>query len=920
MVRRRRGLAPAPRARRVGWLASCAAVLGSAPPAHAQLVLDAAATLVSPGGQSPAIVQTARTADITLGAPRTVLNWSTFNLASDQAVVYRFGDRSWIVLNRVTGQAVLDGQIEAFVGNARGAGNVWFYAPGGVVIGSNARVNVGGLLATSGQVATAGFLDPSNFSFGFTGGGAGRVDVRAGAEVKSGGGPVALIAGAVTTAGGAAVTGTGRSSVLYAAAGDYTVRFAPQPGDLDLVDFVVPAGSGTASATPLTLAGQTAAGSVYLAVVNRADVASAVVSAPGLIAAQSASADRGDVILAAGAGISNRQPGATRVNTTTETTATFGVVTATRDLLGGFAAPTAMTATQLSAGRDLGLAAASVDTSGLDAGRLLAVDAARSLTVRASASAGAAATLRTTGALNVAGAVNAVGRLQIDAGSVQAARLNSGRSVVVNASGAAANGGPAVSVNAALAADDILITTTGAAGSIVLGEARLTGAGADEGPAGRSLILRTGGASADITFGAVSGSPLAGASNAAFAGGRDVTVSVPGLLTLAPSSAGRTFTIRASDLELTGTLTAANLRIESLQGAMTLGGAAGGAAGAPAADMPGLRLTDAEFQQIAVTGEASFYAGSTASDARGDLVVQDLNVTPGRTPRLLFAAGGQNDVVIPGTLAPGITGGIVNIGEAAVDSPWRPGRILVTGAVGFSRGSPDAGYSDVRAFDEVNFNARNDVLIGAPRFISLVASAPPSSIDIVRNLPVGVAPTPEEENLVFVTAAELSLRAADRIVQQNTGTMQRPNGILVTTLLPGSLSAARASVVDLSGAFRDANGVVRGGSLSVEGGGSGIIRFNGCDAGQGGCGPLAVAAFTNRIIDSSGLGALKTGSGRSTDGVDPATAGLGGVPPEPPVLVFTDPNAEADAIATDPVTLGAGSAEVWRQKRQRPGR
>jgi filamentous hemagglutinin family protein len=899
-------------------LAGCALAAAAMAPAaaHAQLVLDGAAS-VSAGGRAPTIAQTPRTTDVTLGAPRTILNWSSFNLTSDSAVVYRFEDRSWIVLNRVSGQAVIDGQIEALAGGNRAGGNVWFYAPGGVIFGGNARVNVGGLLATSAAVSQAAFLDPNNFSFGFTGAGASRIEVRTGADLKAGGGPIALIASSVTTAPGSSVTGSGTSSVLYGAANDFTVRFAPQPGDLDLLDFIVPAGGGTGSATPLALQGGTASGSVFLAVVNRADVASAVISAPGLLAAQSASADRGDVVLSAGNGIANRQPGGTRVNSTTETTATFGVVSASRDLLGGFSSPTAVTATQLAAGRDLGLAAAALDTTSLNAGRSLAVDASRGITVRGNASATGTALFRTTGALGVTGAVNALGRVQIDAGSVSAGQLNSGRSIVVNASGTGANGGPAVSVGAALAEDDIQITTTNAAGSIVLGQATFTGAHNDEAPAGRNLILTARGTSADITYGAPAGSSLIGATNVAFAGGRDVTVNVNGLLTLGASSAGRNFTIRAMDLDLGGAVTAGSLRVESLQGAMTLGGTVGSSSGlsAPAAGEVGLRVTDAEFQRITVTQEASFYAGSTTSDARGDLTVQNLSVDPARIPRLLLAAGNNSDVLVPGVVAPGVTGGVVTIGEAAADSPWRPARILVTGSVGASQGSQDDGYSDVRAFNEVNLNARNDVLIGAQRFISLVANAPPSSIDVMRDMPTGVAPNADERNRVFITAGELTLRGSQRIVQQNTGTNQRPNGILLTTQQPGSLTASPAGVVDLWGAFRDANGNVRGGTLDLESGAGGSARFNGCDAAQGGCGIMSIAAVTQRALDNATLDEIKSPSGDGDD-VDPAIAALGGVPPEPPVLSFADPNADADAIVTDPVTLGAGSDETWKQKRQ----
>ncbi|MBL8555070.1 MAG: filamentous hemagglutinin N-terminal domain-containing protein [Phenylobacterium sp.] len=898
-------------------LAGCALAAAAMAPAaaQAQLALDGPAT-VSAGGRGPTVTQTARVTDITLGAPRTVLNWSTFNLTSDSAVVYRFEDRSWIVLNRVGGQAVIDGQVEALAANGRG-GNVWFYAPGGVIFGGNARVNVGGLLATSAAVAQSAFLDPGNFSFAFTGAGASRVEVRAGADIKAGGGPIALIASSVTTAPGASVTGGATSSVLYGAANDFTVRFAPQPGDLDLLDFVVPAGGGTASTTPLALQGATAAGSVFLAVVNRADIASAVISAPGLIAAQSASADRGDVVLSAGNGIANRQPGATRVNTTTETTANFGVVTATRDLLGGFSSPTSVNATQLAAGRDLGLAVAALDTGSLGAGRSLAVDSSRGLSVRGNASAGGTAVLRSTGAIGVAGAVNAVGRLQIDAGSLTAGQLNSGRSIVVNAGGAGANGGPAVSIASALAEDDIQVTTTGAAGSIVLGQATFTGAHADEAPAGRNLILTARGASADITYGAATGSPLTGATSVTLAGGRDVTVNVSGLLTLGPSSAGRTFTIRAMDLDLVAPVTAASFRVESLQGAMTLGGTLGASSGqsGPAAGEVGLRVTDAEFQMITVTQEASFYAGSTVNQIRGDLTVQNLNVNPARIPRLLLAAGNDSDVLVPGIVAPGVTGGVVTIGEADPDSPWRPARILVTGSVGASQGSQETGYSDVRAFNEVNLNARNDVLIGAQRFIALVANAPPNAIDVMRDLPTGVAPTADERNRVFITAAELTLRGSQRIVQQNTGSNQRPNGILLTSQQPGALTASPAGVVDLWGAFRDAAGNIRGGILVLESGFGGSARFNGCDASAGGCGPLAIAAATQRTLDNATLDQIKSPRGSDGD-VDDAIAGLGGVPPDPPVLTFADPNAEADVIVTDPVMLGSGSDEVWRQKRK----
>lgn len=892
-------------------LLAAGAVLALAPAAARAQLIAGAAPLVSPGGQAPVMVTTDRVTDISLGAPRTILSWTSFNLSADQTVVYRFQDRGGIVLNRVSGQAAIDGQIEALVGAQRNSGNVWFAAPGGVIFGPNAKVSVGGLLATAGAVSQAGFLDPSNLRFTITGAGPSEVRVRAGAEVTGGGGALALISGAVATEPGAKITGKG--AVLYGAAGDVTVRFGPLAGDLDLLDFVVPGGGGTTSATPLSLAADTVGARVMLALVNRADVASAVIRAPGLLAAQSASADKGDIVLTAGVDIVDRQPGTARTNSVTETTANFGIVTAQRDVLGAFSAPTAIVASQLAAGRDLGLSAASLDVGGLNAGRLLVVDAGRGITLNGTASAGGAATLRTGGALTIgagSGDLAAGGRLQLDVGSLAARRLLSGRSVVINASGTSANNGPAVNLASVVAADDIVITATHAAGGIVLGSATITGAGSDEAPTGRTLSLTARGAQGDVTYGAAAtGTAIDGATRVLFSAGRDVTANVAGKLNLAGGSAGRNFIIRANDLDLTGALTVANLRVESLGGGLSLGSPPPSAVvraplGAPGASP--LSVSNAEFQFITATGEVGFYAGSALAPDRGDLTVLDLTVNTGRVPRLLLAAGGANDILVTGTLAPESGGGVLTIGESDPQSPWRPGRILVTGRIGFSTGSPAAGFADLRPFDEVNLNALRDVILGSSRFVALVAATPPGDIDISGNRPAGVAPTADERDRVFLTSANLSLSASERIVQQNTGSRAQPNGILITSQLSNarSLAVTPARVVDLFGAFRDGRGVITGGfqpTIRAGGATSPVIRFNGCAVADGGCAVLASTRKAQQIEDF--------------DLTDPSlTDGLFTLPPEPPVLVLAEP--ESDAIVTDPVMLGTGSDELWRQSRR----
>lgn len=874
------------------------------------------------------IAQVGRTTDIALGAPRTIIPWSSYKLTSDQAVVYRFQDRSWIVLNKVSGQAMIDGSIESLVGTQRGGGAVWFQAPGGVIFGPNARVNVGGLLATTGAVTQAGFLDPGNLKFDFVGAGGAAIEVRGSAQVNATGGALALVAGSITTDTESSVTGTG-ATVLLGAANAFTVRFVAAAGDLDLVDFVVPtAAAGTSSTTPLTLRGQTIGSNVFLAVVNRADVANAVISAPGLVAAQSATFDRGDVVLTAGVGVINRQPGLTRINSTTETTANLGVIAAQRDLLGGLASPTALSGQQFAAGRDLGFAAASLDVATLNAGRLLAIDASRGITVRASASAGATITLRTPGALSVgsgAGGINAIGRLQIDAGSVRAGQLNSGRSVVINASAAGPAAGPAVSIASIIADDDITITTTNASGHIALGSATFTAVRGDDAPVGRNLTLTARGALADVTFGAPAGSVLSGATKVALSAGRDVTANVSGLLTLTSGLAGRNFIIRARDLDIAGPLNAVSLRIESLQGGVTLGGGGNsGALSSPterrAAPPEGLRVTEAEFQRITVTEGVSVYAGTSGLASRGDLTVLDLRVDPSRTPALLLAAGAGNDVVINGALAPGVSGGSVTIGEATADNGFQPGRILISGSIGVATGSTATSFIDVHALSETHLYASREIILGSPRFIGLVSGVPAELIDIARDLPAGVAPTPAEQGHVFLATGILTMSAPSRIIVQNTGTRTMPTGILIDGGGP-TLSITSTGVVDLSGSFRDASGRVRGGlgagltpallvTASSAGGSGGVgtatIHFNGLDVrstSSNGGGRLPDLIDARVQLIAQGVDNALT---------SPSDAAVTGLPPEVPVL--SSPEPDSDAITLDLVPAGTGSFELWKRK------
>lgn len=116
---------------------------------------------------------------LTMGSPRTILNWNSFNLNAGDTLNYVFASNSDIVLNRVTGGTgtQINGNLSGFLGSTAGAygGNVWFLDNAGIAVGGNAVVNVGGLLLSTAGLTDADFFDDN--SFNFSGAGSGPITV-----------------------------------------------------------------------------------------------------------------------------------------------------------------------------------------------------------------------------------------------------------------------------------------------------------------------------------------------------------------------------------------------------------------------------------------------------------------------------------------------------------------------------------------------------------------------------------------------------------------------------------------------------------------------------------------------------------------------------------------------------------------------
>lgn len=102
-------------------------------------------------------------------APKAILNWESFNVGAGKTVQFVQPDSSAIALNRVVGasgaaiaRSTIDGTITA-------NGQVFLINPTGITFGNGSQVNVGGIVASTRDIADADFLASAgkyNFTVG----------------------------------------------------------------------------------------------------------------------------------------------------------------------------------------------------------------------------------------------------------------------------------------------------------------------------------------------------------------------------------------------------------------------------------------------------------------------------------------------------------------------------------------------------------------------------------------------------------------------------------------------------------------------------------------------------------------------------------------------------------------------------------
>src|ERR1700722_308521 len=253
------------------------------------LLLGAAAASAQPTGASVVagraqVSSSGATTTVNQSTAKAIINWQDFSVGAGAAVQFNQPSASAITLNRVTGA-----NISTIDGAIRANGQVWLLHPNGLLFGSGATINVGGLLATTSDIANQDFIDGRyNFS-----GGRGGI-VNNGSIKASGGGSVVLSAPNVTNNGLIVATA---GHVVLGGTDTFTVDFN---GD-HLLSYAV----GTSSQTgQVTNAGKISAagGQILLTARAAAGVQAAVINNTGMIEATSVQSVNGEIILDAGDG------------------------------------------------------------------------------------------------------------------------------------------------------------------------------------------------------------------------------------------------------------------------------------------------------------------------------------------------------------------------------------------------------------------------------------------------------------------------------------------------------------------------------------------------------------------------------------------------------------------------------------------
>lgn len=237
---------------------------------------------------SGSVTQNGKEMTIRQDSGRLAMDWTGFSVGKDETVRFQQPGKDALALNRVTGnqQSVIDGSLLS-------NGHVLLVNPNGVVIGKNASIDVGGLVASTAQVKDNFMKEFGNSTGAFSLGGVSDGKIINEGTIKAEGGLVALHAAKVENSG--TISNTGGSAVLAAAD---TLTLTPDANGK--LNFTVDGKAAEASA--LNKGAITAdGGTIVMTADSASDVMSTVVNNSGTLQARTLRKnEKGQILLDGG--------------------------------------------------------------------------------------------------------------------------------------------------------------------------------------------------------------------------------------------------------------------------------------------------------------------------------------------------------------------------------------------------------------------------------------------------------------------------------------------------------------------------------------------------------------------------------------------------------------------------------------------
>lgn len=836
---------------------------------------------------------------------RAVIDWASFNIAAGETVTFAQPNAGAVAFNRVPVGAPIN-----ISGALMANGGVWLFSPGGLLIGSKARINVGSFVASTAALDADTAMTANRLSLSpGAASGSGAITVQSGAQIDATNGFVLLQAESLAQGGDVKATG----AVSYQAAEGALIDFSTTTTGASLNA----AGSAEASSgrgkPSLTHAGSTKAGGHveiaapaggnapgFAGVINLSGIIEATGVAPG--------GTRGVVILAGSD--TTRLAGGFNGSTMSVNASNATITAQAGDI---YVAGDSLAMGALSSGRDISLLGYGDVSMGGRVGAaagLLGQSRAGAITASADIGVGASLLLRSR-TLTLRNGATLRGATTANDGVILLSATSA-----IDLSGGKVFGGAADGLSA-----DVLIS----AGKTIQGLAQGRGGDLIAGDiSGRTVVLKA--SNLEALGGAVE---IRGALRAS----QELEVDATGRLTIGAAASLRSaksgtntawpiwsydeasIVLSGADLVLGGTVsTPGDIQINATpsNGQVRVGGLG-------SSNQAGFELTNAEFQSL--SGRNIVIQGGLA-DVGTTLRVGDLSLSSDRLSTLWIGTGGTGEILASGRVLP--TAGAVNVNLGFIQTPtsdvapgFAPERIILTGAMG----AASARLAVVRMM------AHGDILLGDDAFVAAARSN--SAFDAAS------AAGSADAGRLLIAAANWQFAAGGRVLQQNTAgagvfagvDIGEPSAETPLVVRPPALVAVRTGGVrgwrlydlspthiDLSGVVRSADGVAWIGSGASYAAASGIqatlsetYRMNGCVLG---CRDGAPPVIVTSTVTSSPAGEESTDDSGSS-AASPREAADGGQDKPKTIFPVSPQGADRTTRSGPDEVTGGGNRDLW---------